>query len=68
MIPVSGRLWKSSGRESCHSMNVGWWVDERTARCATRASHKIKINMITATIEIIDPIEETMFHLVYASG
>lgn len=61
---VSGRLWKSRGRLSCHSIYVAWCVDERTARWATRASHRMKINIITATIEIIEPMEEIIFHFV----
>lgn len=33
-------------------------------RLAEKASHKININSITAINEIVDPIEETTFHVV----
>jgi len=31
-------------------------------------SHMMNRNIITLTNEIVDPIEEMMFHVVYASG
>ena len=36
----------------------------RTSRLAANASQIINRNMITATREIIEPIEETVFHRV----
>jgi hypothetical protein len=42
------------------AVNSGW----RTFRLAEKASQMMNISMITATIEIRDPIEETVFHSV----
>lgn len=41
---------------------------DSTSRFAANASQIMKRNMITATRETRDPIEETVFHKVYASG
>lgn len=68
IITVSGELWKSSGRRSCHSKEEAWCVAEIVLRCLVSASHRIKINIRSATKEIIDPIEEITFHFVIASG
>lgn len=64
MIPVSGRLWKSKGRVSCHSIEVGIWGDEIKGRWAANASHKIKIKYSRAVKEIREPKDDTMFHFV----
>lgn len=37
-------------------------------RCDTSASHRIKININREENEIIDPIEDNIFHLVNVSG
>ena len=37
---------------------------DSTSRLEAKASHRINKNMITATREISDPIEETVFHRV----
>lgn len=37
-------------------------------RCDANASHKIKINNISAVKDRRDPIDETMFHFINASG
>lgn len=42
------------------AVNSGW----RTFRLAEKASQMMNISMITATIEIRDPIEEMVFHSV----
>lgn len=68
IIEVSGGLWKSNGRVSCHSIADGWWCDEITFRCATNLSHRMKMKRRRAIKEIIDPREEITFHLVNASG
>lgn len=39
-----------------------------TSRFAANASQIMKRNIITATREMSDPMEETVFHRVYASG
>lgn len=66
--PVSGWLWKSKGRDSCHSKEVGIWDEEITPRCDEKASHSKKIKNRRATNETIEPILDTTFHFVYASG
>lgn len=38
------------------------------ARCEVNASHNKNIKKIKAIKEIIDPIEETTFHVVIESG
>lgn len=41
---------------------------DRTSRLAANASQIINNNMITATREINEPIDETVFQRAYASG
>jgi hypothetical protein len=43
-------------------------VGNRIGRFDVILSHMMKRNIITLTNEIVDPIEEMMFHVVYASG
>lgn len=52
----------------CHSREVGAVTVYRDFRCDVKASHKMYRNRITARIEIMDPSDETMFHVRYASG
>lgn len=40
----------------------------RTLRFDVKASQMMNISMITAVIEINEPIEDMVFHRVYASG
>ncbi len=40
----------------------------RTFRFDVRASQMMNISMITAVIEISEPIDDMVFHMVYASG
>ena len=61
---VSGWLWKSRGRMSCHSMDVGICPEEISPRCDANASHKRKIKKRRATKETIEPILDTTFHFV----
>lgn len=68
MDPVWLVLWKSSGRISCHSSEVGIWDGEITLRWDVRASQRIKMKRIKDKKESIDPIEEMIFHLEYISG
>jgi len=68
MTPVSLRLWKSSGRTSLHSIDVGIWGLEITGRCAANASQMIKMKNIRAVNDSNDPIEDTTFHFMNASG
>lgn len=44
------------------------FVAQITVRCAANASHRMKMKNSNATKEIIDPIDETTFHLVKLSG
>lgn len=37
-------------------------------RCADKASHTIATNNNNAINEMIDPIDDILFHLVYISG
>jgi hypothetical protein len=43
-------------------------VGNRIGRFDVILSHMMNRNIITLTNEIVDPIEEIMFHVVYASG
>lgn len=66
--PVSDELWKSAGSRLFHSRAVERWVLQITLRCVIRASQIIIIKKRTAIKEIMEPIDEITFHLVYASG
>ena len=52
----------------CHSIEVGRKSENITGRLAARASQIIIMKPITAIREIVDPIDETTFQVVYASG
>lgn len=39
-----------------------------TVRCEAKASHKMKINNISAVNDNSDPIDEITFHFIKASG
>jgi len=62
------RLWKSSGSTSLHSIEVGICILDITDRCDANASQIIKINIRRAINDRSDPIEDTTFHFVNASG
>lgn len=66
--PVSSRLWKSRGSTSDHSMDAGICGLAITARCEAKASHKIYTNIISAINDKRDPIEDSTFHFINASG
>ena len=68
ITPVSSRLWKPRGRVSCHSIDDGIWRLEITLRCEENASHKIKMKNIRAVNDKRDPIDDTTFHIIKASG
>jgi len=53
---------------SFHSIDVGIFTLEITPRWAEKASHRIKMNNISATNERSDPNEDTTFHFINASG
>jgi len=43
-------------------------VGNRIGRFDVILSHMMNRNIITLTNEIVDPIDEIIFHVVYASG
>ena len=57
-------MWYGGGQPCSHSTLVAVNSTARTSRLAANASQIINRNMITATREIIEPIEETVFHRV----
>ena len=57
-------MWYGGGQPWSHSTLVVVSSTERTSRLAANASQIINRNIITATREIRDPIEDTVFHRV----
>lgn len=57
-------MWYGGGQPCSHSTLVVVSSTERTSRLAEKASQIMKRNIITATREINDPIEETVFQRV----
>lgn len=53
---------------SCHSIDVGIWILLRTGRWDANASHTMKINIIRAVNDRSDPMDDTTFHFMNASG
>jgi len=51
-----------------HSKEVGRYIENKTGRDLTKASHTISMNPITEINEIVDPIDDNTFHGVNASG
>ena len=68
ITPDSFRLWKSSGNISDHSIDDGMCGLEITERCAANASQIIKIKNKSAVNDNNDPIDDTIFHFMNASG
>jgi len=61
-------VWYGGGQPWSHSTLEAVSSTACTTRLATKASQRINRNIITATREISDPIDETVFQRVYASG
>lgn len=61
-------MWKGGGQPKSHSTLVVAKSTARTSRLAVNASQIINRNMMTAIRDTKDPIEEIVFHSVYASG
>ena len=61
-------MWYGGGQPCSHSTLVAVSSTAETSRLAAKASQRINKNMITAIREIREPIEDTVFHSVYASG
>jgi len=61
-------VWSIGGYLFIHSLDEvkGW--DFIIIFGFAIASHIMKINMVILSIDIVDPIEEIKFHVVYASG
>ena len=57
-------MWYGGGQPWSHSTLVSVNSTERTSRFAANASQIINKNMITATNDTKDPIEETVFQRV----
>lgn len=57
-------MWYGGGQPCSHSTLVIVSSTDRTSRLAANASQIINRNIITATSEIRDPIDETVFHRV----
>lgn len=55
-------MWYGGGHPWSHSTFVGVNSTESTSRLAVNASHKMNKNITTATNEMREPIEETIFH------
>ena len=55
-------MWYGGGHPCSHSTFVAVNSTDETSRLAAKASHRIKRNIITATREISDPIDDTVFH------
>lgn len=68
IFPTSSRLWNPRGRVFCHSILVGMWELVMIGRCDAIASQIIKINIIRAVNDNIDPMDEITFHFMNASG
>jgi hypothetical protein len=68
MVGSSEYLCSAGGRFWIHSIEFLVWVGNKICRFVLILSQIMKINIITLTSEIVDPIDETMFHVVYASG
>lgn len=52
----------------CHSIDVGRNSENITGRLEVNPSQITSTNPRTAIREIVEPIEETTFQVVYASG
>lgn len=61
-------MWYGGGQPCSHSMLVGVSSTVDTSRLDANASQMIKTISITAVSEIKEPIDDTVFHVVYASG
>lgn len=55
-------MWYGGGHPCSHSTFVAVNSTDITSRLAAKASHRIKRNIITATSEMREPMEETVFH------
>jgi hypothetical protein len=68
MVGSSEKLCSAGGKFCNHSIEFLVWVGNRICRFVSILSQMMKMNINTLTNEIVDPIDDTMFHVVYASG
>lgn len=61
-------MWYGGGHPCIHSRLVVVSSTYATSRLDAKASHTINTIKMTAVREIKEPIEDTVFHVVYASG
>lgn len=61
-------MWYGGGHPCSHSRLVEVSSTVETSRLDANASQIMKIISITAVSEIKDPMDEMVFHVVYASG
>lgn len=61
-------MWNPNGRVFCHSMLVGMWDLVIIGRWAANASQMMKMNIIRAVNDNMDPMDEITFHFMKASG
>ena len=61
-------MWYGGGQPWSHSTLDAVSSTACTSRLAAKASQRMNRNIITAAKEMSDPIDDTVFHRVYASG
>jgi hypothetical protein len=64
MVGSSEYLCSVGGRFCNHSIEFLVWVGNRICRLVLTLSQIMKMNIITLTNEIIDPMEDIIFHVV----
>jgi hypothetical protein len=68
MVWSSEYLCSAGGRFCIHSIEFLVCVGNRICRFVVILSHMMKMNIRTLTNEIVEPIDDTIFNVVYASG
>ena len=68
MVGSSEYLCSAGGKFCNHSTEFIVCVGNRINRFDVIVSHIMNRYIITLTNEIVDPIDEIIFHVVYASG
>jgi hypothetical protein len=64
MVGNSEYLCSAGGNFCSHSTEFLVWVGNRICRFDVILSHMMNRNIITPTKEIVDPMDEMMFHVV----
>ena len=68
IVGSSEYLCSAGGKFCNHSTEFLVCIGNRIGRFDVILSHMMNRNIITLTNEIVDPIDEMIFHVVYASG